>query len=415
MALQEFSLDINSLRTEERVLLGCARTRLEDGNVYQLSGLLGPSFNWERLLTLALHHELTPFLVKHFVQTQRFQEIPIKAKDALQHFFRKHVLFSQMLGKELGSIMQSFNREKIRAIPIKGPTLAVRAYGALELRMFNDLDVLVKDQDISKASTVLLNHGYRYRTNSDENLKESTPEQTSHRYHTFVDQTGMIGLDIQSRIEGSQFSFQIDHNEFWDDLQQVAIAGNSISCLPDPKLLLVLCIHGSKHLWCRLKWICDVGELLKSSPHWDWEKTLQMATVYQCKTMLLLGLNLTQVLFSTKLSEQLRQEIQNCSRISYLTNHVLFSLFPSYDQKPAPIPPAAFFLNIIDQPWDRWRYWLRLSIGQSPDAYHTPLGPDSLLNRLLYMMVQPFRILGKYTIRSQRFKNTLGNWLGRTD
>ncbi len=413
MVSRDFSSNISSLRTEERVLLGCARTTLDEEEVHQLSNLLSPSINWERLLTLAQHHGVTPLLVKHFVQTPHFQKIPITTKDNLQQFFRKHVLFSHMLGKELGNLMQSFEKEKIPAIPIKGPSLAVRAYGALELRIFSDLDILVKNKDISRASDLLLNQGYRYRKETQENREAVPLEQTSRRHHTFVDQTGMIGLDIQSKIEGSEFSFQIDHKEFWGNLQQVTVNGNSLPSLPDTKLLLVLCIHGSKHLWCRLKWICDVAELLKTSPHFDWGKTLQMSTTYQCHTMLLLGLNLAQVLFSSKLPKQLIQDIQNCSRISFLTDHVLLNLFPSNGQHMSLTPPAALFMNMIDRSRDRWRYWLSLAINQNPYGYHTPLGPDSILNRSLYMMVQPFRILGKYGIHSQEFKHTLGNWLGR--
>ena len=130
---QELSPGMTSLGTEERALLGCARTTLDDGEVNQLSGLLGPSLNWERLLTLSQRHGVTPLLHRHFAQTHRFRQVPTKTKEALQQFFRKHVLFSHMLGQKLSSLMQSFENEKIPAIPIKGPSLAVRAYGALEL------------------------------------------------------------------------------------------------------------------------------------------------------------------------------------------------------------------------------------------------------------------------------------------
>ena len=320
-----------------------------------------------------------------------------------------------MLGEELGRLIQSFQSEKIPVIPIKGPSLAVMAYGGLELRLFSDLDILVKDQDIPRASALLLNHGYRYRKNSPQDIDRIPSEQTSRKYHTFVDQTGMIGLDIQSRIEGSQFSFQIDHEEFWDDLHQVTVVGKSIPSLPNIKVLLLICIHGSKHLWCRLKWICDVMELLRSSPHLDWEKTLHLSKTYHCKTMLLLGLNLTHVLFSVSLSNQLHQEIQNCSRIPMLTNQVLLRLFPPNKPNQSSLPTGALYLNMIDQPWDRWRYWLSLAIGQNPDGYHTPLGPDSHINRFMYMAVQPFRILGKYAIPSNKLKQRLVNWLNKTD
>ena len=413
MPSSELIPSMTLLETEEQVLLSCARAKLDEREVHQLSKLLSSSLNWERLLTLAQHHGVTPLLFKHFLQTPHFPHVPSEVKKILKQFFRKHVLFSQMLSKELGRLVQSFETEKIPVIPIKGPSLAVMAYGALELRTFSDLDILMKNRDIPRARALLLDQGYRDLTKSQKTTDIVSTEQTSCRYHTFVDKTGMIGLDIQSKIEGGQFSFQIDHEEFWKDLHKVIVSGNSVPSLPETKVLLVLCIHGSKHLWCHLKWVCDVAEMLRSSHQLDMEKTLHLSNTYQCKTMLLLGLNLAYVLFSVSLPKQLHQEIQNCSRISSLTNQVLLRLFPRDRPNPSLLPPAALFLNMIDRPWDRWRYWLSLAIGQSPDSYHTPIGPDSLMNRFLYMMVQPFRVLGKYGIPSYTLKQALARWLNR--
>src|SRR3712207_8653927 len=38
--------------------------------------------------------------------------------------------------------------------------------------------------------------------------------------------------------------------------------------------LLILCVHGTKHIWGRLSWICDVAELLRTQPDMDWEYVL---------------------------------------------------------------------------------------------------------------------------------------------
>jgi len=41
--------------------------------------------------------------------------------------------------------------------------------------------------------------------------------------------------------------------------------------------LLMLCMHGSKHVWSRLIWICDVAKLLEREPDLDWDFAQQEA------------------------------------------------------------------------------------------------------------------------------------------
>ena len=39
----------------------------------------------------------------------------------------------------------------------------------------------------------------------------------------------------------------------------------------------MLCMHGSKHVWSRLIWICDVAKMLESEPDLDWDSALREA------------------------------------------------------------------------------------------------------------------------------------------
>jgi hypothetical protein len=39
----------------------------------------------------------------------------------------------------------------------------------------------------------------------------------------------------------------------------------------------MLCMHGSKHRWSKLLWICDVARLLASRPGLDWRMVIQEA------------------------------------------------------------------------------------------------------------------------------------------
>jgi len=45
--------------------------------------------------------------------------------------------------------------------------------------------------------------------------------------------------------------------------QQVAVGAAKFSTLTDEELFLYLCVHGSVHVWFRLKWLADVAALLQ--------------------------------------------------------------------------------------------------------------------------------------------------------
>ena len=58
----------------------------------------------------------------------------------------------------------------------------------------------------------------------------------------------------------------------WPERRTVTVAGAEVPNLSPEKTLLVLCMHGSKHAWSRLIWICDVAQLLAACPGLDWNK-----------------------------------------------------------------------------------------------------------------------------------------------
>ena len=57
-------------------------------------------------------------------------------------------------------------------------------------------------------------------------------------------------------------------------------------------LLLVLCLHGSKHCWERLAWICDVAELIGANPELDWNEIMRRSAALNIEKAVMLGLDL---------------------------------------------------------------------------------------------------------------------------
>ena len=84
-------------------------------------------------------------------------------------------------------------------------------------------------------------------------------------------------------------------------------------------LLLVLSIHGSKHCWAQLKWICDVAELIRSQPSMEWDEVLANARSLRCQRMVFLGL----LLAETLLGAQLPPEVSRRAHADSTTERLL--------------------------------------------------------------------------------------------
>jgi len=67
---------------------------------------------------------------------------------------------NRALAAELGELLRLFEESGIRALPFKGPVLALDLFGDLALREFVDLDILVPAGEILRATDLIEARGY---------------------------------------------------------------------------------------------------------------------------------------------------------------------------------------------------------------------------------------------------------------
>ena len=78
----------------------------------------------------------------------------------------------------------------------------------------------------------------------------------------------------------------------WDRLGSITLAGRPIACLSPEDTVLALCLHGSKHAWERLLWICDVGAFIGCHERLYWATLIERSEALDLGRILLLGLQL---------------------------------------------------------------------------------------------------------------------------
>src|SRR5262249_7263798 len=160
-----------------------------------------------------------------------------------------------------------FAANGVPAIPYKGPTLAVAAYGRVGLREFSDLDILVKKADVLRAKELLVADGFTAGPPLTD-AQERALVESQHAYClTRPDRSVLVELHWE--VSPRHVSLPFQPERLWQRLDPVMLAGRPVMALAPEVLLPTLCEHGAKHLWERLAWICDIAELVRAVPELD--------------------------------------------------------------------------------------------------------------------------------------------------
>jgi hypothetical protein len=198
------------------------------------------------------------------------------------------------LGRELAAILAALDAQGLPALPYKGPALAAAVYGSPTLRQPGDLDLLVPDACLAGARAVLLDRGYR------DALAGVAPEaRVSHYQHAMVRDRDGIRLELHWAFAPRYFGFRLPVAAV--AREPLVLHGRRVAAIAPVDLLVVLAVHGGRHLWGRLAWVCDVAELLRARPDLDGAATLARAEALGARRMLLVALALARDLLGAAL------------------------------------------------------------------------------------------------------------------
>ena len=151
-------------------------------------------------------------------------------------------------------ILREFERQDLRVVPLKGPFLAERLYGATELRVSHDLDLLVSRSDLERAEALLTAAGFTPGS-PDDYHRQWYRKTTTVELHHDVDNPLAFDFHVEGALRQSLKS------EF---------QGQRCGQLAPADELLFLCLHGARHRFERLSLVLDLKlafEKLTDSNH----------------------------------------------------------------------------------------------------------------------------------------------------
>ena len=211
--------------------------------------------DWDLVVATA-HRNAVVQLIEPAVH--RFTTVPASTTALLEDEARRITLANLDAGAELIRVLDLLRAAGIMGLPIKGPVLAETAYGALGARRFLDLDVLVDPDAVPAALDVLGDAGYRPVIRlTDRQWK--TARRHEHAA-ALVDDDGGHLLELHWAIADRASMLPRDCRPLFERATTVSLGGRAVPTLDPSDQLAIVAIHGGRHLWERLAWVCDVAQ-----------------------------------------------------------------------------------------------------------------------------------------------------------
>ena len=197
-------------RPEYQILIHVARPSLAPDSIQELRRLFQLDLDWKYLIQTADRHCVVPLLCRRVDELKVLP--PASARNALQEANHENTNSNLFLTGELVKLLELLKANNLQAIPFKGPTLALAAYGDVGLRQFADLDILVRKTDILKIKDLLIAHGFKSHL-------QLSPRQEAALLRfdcawNFAKQNGVI-IDVHWDLVERHFGFQLEVAGLW--------------------------------------------------------------------------------------------------------------------------------------------------------------------------------------------------------
>ena len=380
-----------------------ARTSLGEAAERRLGDLLTGTIDWDYVLTAGGLHGILPLLQLHL---DRREAVAARVRKALRERCERVVRSNLYLSSQLVEIAGALDQAGVPNLALKGPAVAVTLYGSLFLREFGDLDLLVKSEDVARATRVVESAGFAPWL-SVSGAQEEVLQRVEYS-RTFTRSADDLDLDLHWDLARSFFRGRVEAGSLWADMTTFALHGHEVRCLPSDLQLLALCVHGAKHgpfPWPRLKWICDVAEFVRRSEAFDWEAAVSRARALGCRRTLLFGLAVSRPLLDGALPPTVEQELGKEPQIEELASRVWAWLASDTPVSPSFSERASIDLALIDGSAGKWSYGVRRLLTPTKKDW----GGRSLPRHLafLYVPLRFGRLAGQYLPRPWRLRRLL--------
>lgn len=373
-----------TLTAEWQVLLECARPFPDASRLAQAFRTL---HDWPSLLILADDHGLLPLLAAQIRATDAAL-FPAEVREQLQTSQRIQTIFTLSLAAELFRILDHFAPSGTEVLLTKGPALAARCYDDPGSRQYGDLDFVVRDGDVRRATEKMIELGYEPRIS----LKSIEARKFPGEY-VFSHRDSKVLAEFHTERTFRYHPRPLPLEELFARRAFVRFDGRDVPALSVEDELILNCIHAAKHFWTRLMWVADIAALI-SRQEIAWDRALSAVREVSAERMLRVGLLLAVDILSASVPPQIEQFIRADAAALCASTQIAKRLPLGESVSFSVFQRAAFRMKMRGGLLQGMGYLLRLSL--SPTEEDWVSGSEEKRSWLLDAAARPFRLARKY-------------------
>ncbi len=305
---------------------------------------------------------------------------------------RAQIFFTLRMSAELFRLEERFAASGIGMMVVKGPALAVQAYGDAAMRKYGDLDFLVRDKDIAAATQLMMDAGYAAEIPLSTIAAGKIPGQ-----YMFRQAATKLLVELHTNRTMRYYPRPLPLEKLFARQVRVNIEGRTIPAPCAEDHLIIICVHGAKHLWEQLLWIADVAALISRNTELRWELAEQSARDVGAETILHGGLLLAAEVLQTSLPAEVLRRATADSAARAMTRQALRWLPQAGEARPDSqrglLPRALFRMRMRGGVVAGLGYFLRLLFSPTEEDWDVEGGAS---RGIADTLKRPFRLAKKH-------------------
>lgn len=355
------------------------------GTVDTLCDLLGDGDpedpDWERLLDMAAAHHVTGRIDVDAVPAAHTERVRAAHRESAGH--------GLALVAALKAADSRLADASIPAIAFKGPILSDIVAGDVGVRRSVDVDLAVPDDQFGAAEAALVADGYevveRFRGLGEVTLRD----------------TDGVSVDLHRSVLGRALPQRPGVETLLDRGSRRSVGGRAVATLSPVDRAVTLAVHGTKHRWYRLDWICDWAALTDAPI--DWHAVDRRARSWSVRGAVLTAAWIARAALGADLPPALSAAVETDPRGRIVGQSCLDAIRAGPPTPPTDRAQFRTLWRALDRRRDRLQYGVRVAtIPSEADRAAVDL-PDALDG--LYRVVRPIRLGGRGLIQAADLRN----------
>lgn len=226
-----------NITLEDLFLIHALQYPLDDQWEQKAVRLCTPPLNWSRLFQRADAIGLGPLLYRQLNGVKAQLELPDHGMEFLRNTYLRNLAKNIYRGIELNRMLKAFSDAGVAVILLKGAALAEGVYNDPGARVYGDLDLLLKKDDLERGRELLSSLNY---TSSETAGAQDYYRTHHHHLAPMIHQEKSVVVELHWNVNNR---INVDIRDWWNRSVPTDITGCRVRVLGWADLVLHLCLH----------------------------------------------------------------------------------------------------------------------------------------------------------------------------